>query len=37
MGNNLAVFGIDSNGLTPVGNVVTGLTSPAAVQFVYLP
>jgi 6-phosphogluconolactonase len=35
--DNLAVFEIASTGLTPIGDVVTGATNAAAVQFVYLP
>jgi 6-phosphogluconolactonase len=35
--NNLTVYGIAANGLTPVGSAVTGPMGPAAVQFVYLP
>jgi 6-phosphogluconolactonase len=35
--DNLAVFEVAATGLTPVGDVVTGANSPAAVQFVYLP
>lgn len=35
--DNLAVFRIAADGLTPIGDPVSGASSPAAVQFVYLP